>query len=44
MIGYRKDGVIQAVATIYRDVESLQAEQALAKKDPEALEKLFAAG
>jgi NADPH-dependent 2,4-dienoyl-CoA reductase/sulfur reductase-like enzyme len=42
MIGYRKDGVIQAVATIYRDVDSLRAEQALFNRDPGALEELFA--
>jgi NADPH-dependent 2,4-dienoyl-CoA reductase/sulfur reductase-like enzyme/nitrite reductase/ring-hydroxylating ferredoxin subunit len=44
MIGYRKDGVILSVATIYRDVESLRAEQALFNRDPAALEELFASG
>jgi NADPH-dependent 2,4-dienoyl-CoA reductase/sulfur reductase-like enzyme len=44
MIGYRKEGVILAVATIYRDVESLRAEQALFNRDPAALEELFASG
>jgi NADPH-dependent 2,4-dienoyl-CoA reductase/sulfur reductase-like enzyme/nitrite reductase/ring-hydroxylating ferredoxin subunit len=42
VIGYRKDGVIQAVASIYRDVESLRAEHALENQDQEALERLFA--
>jgi NADPH-dependent 2,4-dienoyl-CoA reductase/sulfur reductase-like enzyme/nitrite reductase/ring-hydroxylating ferredoxin subunit len=44
MIGYRKDGVILSVATIYRDVESLRAEQALFNRDPAALDELFASG
>jgi NADPH-dependent 2,4-dienoyl-CoA reductase/sulfur reductase-like enzyme/nitrite reductase/ring-hydroxylating ferredoxin subunit len=42
MIGYRKDGAIQAVASIYRDLESLKAEYALANQDPQGLEELFA--
>lgn len=42
MVGYRKDGVIQAVSSIYRDLESLQAEHALAAQDHGALEQLFA--
>jgi NADPH-dependent 2,4-dienoyl-CoA reductase/sulfur reductase-like enzyme/nitrite reductase/ring-hydroxylating ferredoxin subunit len=42
MVGYRKDGQIQAVATIYRDLESLRAEHALATQDLPALEQLFA--
>jgi NADPH-dependent 2,4-dienoyl-CoA reductase/sulfur reductase-like enzyme len=42
MIGYRKDGIIQAVATIYRDLESLRAEQALAHRDQQAMTDLFA--
>ena len=42
MVGYRKEGVIQAVASIYRDLESLRAEHALANKDHQALEQLFA--
>jgi apoptosis-inducing factor 3 len=41
MVGYRKDGVIQAVASIFRDVESLQAEHALANQDRDALDRLF---
>ncbi|HEU5111881.1 MAG TPA: FAD-dependent oxidoreductase, partial [Acidimicrobiia bacterium] len=41
MVGYRKDGVIQAVASIYRDVESLRAEHALAHQDRDALDRLF---
>lgn len=41
MIGYRKDGVIQAVASIYRDLESLRAEHALANQDQETLNQLF---
>jgi len=41
MVGYRKDGAIQAVASIYRDLESLRAEYALANRDPKALEPLF---
>lgn len=41
IIGYRKDGEIQAVATIYRDLESLQAEQALATQDQAELERLL---
>ena len=41
MVGYRKDGAIQAVASIYRDLESLRAEYALAHQDPESLERLF---
>ena len=42
VIGYRKDGVIQAVASIYRDVESLRAEHALENQDQDALERLLA--
>jgi apoptosis-inducing factor 3 len=41
MVGYRKDGSIQAVASIYRDLESLRAEYALANQDQEALAQLF---
>lgn len=44
MVGYRKDGAIKAVASIYRDLESLQAEDALAKQDQAGLERLFADG
>jgi hypothetical protein len=42
LIGYRKDGAIQAVASIYRDVESLRAEHALENQDQETLERLLA--
>lgn len=42
IIGYRKDGEIQAIASIYRDLESLQAEQALAANDQAALDRLLA--
>ena len=41
MIGYRKNGSIQAVASIYRDLESLRAEYALANQDQGALQELF---
>jgi NADPH-dependent 2,4-dienoyl-CoA reductase/sulfur reductase-like enzyme/nitrite reductase/ring-hydroxylating ferredoxin subunit len=41
MIGYRKDGAIRAVASIYRDLESLRAEHALANQDQDALDRLF---
>jgi NADPH-dependent 2,4-dienoyl-CoA reductase/sulfur reductase-like enzyme/nitrite reductase/ring-hydroxylating ferredoxin subunit len=41
VIGYRKDGRIQAVASIYRDLESLRAEHALATGDQPALEQLL---
>ena len=44
MVGFRKDGAIQAVASIYRDLESLQAEHALATQDRDALERLFSDG
>lgn len=44
MVGYRKDGAIRAVASIYRDLESLRAEHALANQDQDALEGLFAEG
>jgi NADPH-dependent 2,4-dienoyl-CoA reductase/sulfur reductase-like enzyme len=44
MVGYRKDGAIRAVASIYRDLESLRAEHALATQDQDALERLFAEG
>ncbi|MGH8915649.1 MAG: FAD-dependent oxidoreductase [Acidimicrobiia bacterium] len=42
IVGYRKDGKIQAVASIYRDLESLQAEQALTTDDQTALNRLLA--
>jgi NADPH-dependent 2,4-dienoyl-CoA reductase/sulfur reductase-like enzyme/nitrite reductase/ring-hydroxylating ferredoxin subunit len=41
VVGYRKDGRIQAVASIYRDLESLQAEHALATQDQSALDQLL---
>jgi apoptosis-inducing factor 3 len=42
VIGYRKDGLIQSVASIYRDIESLRAEHALELQDQETLEQLLA--
>ncbi len=42
IVGYRKDGVIKAIASIYRDRENLQAEQALAEGDQERLRNLLA--
>jgi NADPH-dependent 2,4-dienoyl-CoA reductase/sulfur reductase-like enzyme/nitrite reductase/ring-hydroxylating ferredoxin subunit len=42
IVGYRKDGDIQAIASIYRDLESLQAEQALTSKDQATLNRLLA--
>lgn len=44
VIGYRKGGAIQAVASIYRDVESLRAEHALETRDQAKLEQLLAGG
>ena len=44
MVGYRKEGSIQAVASIYRDLESLRAEYALANQDQEALERVVRRG
>jgi NADPH-dependent 2,4-dienoyl-CoA reductase/sulfur reductase-like enzyme/nitrite reductase/ring-hydroxylating ferredoxin subunit len=41
LVGYRKGGVIRALASIYRDRESLRAEQALASDDQAALAKLL---
>jgi NADPH-dependent 2,4-dienoyl-CoA reductase/sulfur reductase-like enzyme/nitrite reductase/ring-hydroxylating ferredoxin subunit len=41
IVGYRKGSRIQAVASIYRDLESLRAEHALATQDQPALEQLF---
>lgn len=40
IVGYRKAGVITAVATIYRDRDNLRAEHALANGDQEALATL----
>lgn len=42
IVGYRKDGVIKAIASIYRDRDNLQAEQALAEGDQERLRNLLA--
>ena len=42
IVGYRKEGKIQQVASIYRDLESLKAEHALSIQDQPALEQLFA--
>ncbi len=44
MIGYRKGDVTEAVASIYRDLESLKAEHALANQDQDALKELFSEG
>ena len=41
LVGYRKGGVTRAVASIYRDRESLRAEQALASDDQTALARLL---
>ncbi len=41
LVAYRANGVIRAVASIYRDRENLQAEQALAIGDQETLESLL---
>jgi NADPH-dependent 2,4-dienoyl-CoA reductase/sulfur reductase-like enzyme len=40
LVGFRKDGTIQAVASIYRDLDNLRAEQALASHDQATLEQL----
>lgn len=40
LVAYRKAGVIQAMASIYRDRDSLRAEHALAVGDQDALEDL----
>ncbi|HSK07928.1 MAG TPA: FAD-dependent oxidoreductase [Acidimicrobiia bacterium] len=42
IVGYRKEGRIQQVASVYRDLESLEAEHALSIQDQPALERLFA--
>ncbi|HEY3427078.1 MAG TPA: FAD-dependent oxidoreductase, partial [Acidimicrobiia bacterium] len=44
LVGYRKSGSVRAVATIYRDRESLQAEHALATDDQETLARLLGSG
>jgi NADPH-dependent 2,4-dienoyl-CoA reductase/sulfur reductase-like enzyme len=41
LVGYRKGGTIQAVASIFRDLESLRAEHALASDDQATLAQLF---
>lgn len=40
LIGYRKEGIIRAVASIYRDLDSLRAEQALASDDQATLAQI----
>ena len=44
LVGYRKDGVIRAVASIYRDRDNLRAEHALATGDLPRLEQLLGEG
>jgi hypothetical protein len=41
LVGYRKGGTIQAVASIFRDLESLRAERALASDDQATLAQLL---
>jgi len=41
LVGYRKAGAIQAVASIHRDLDSLRAERALASDDETTLEQLL---
>ncbi|MGH8915512.1 MAG: oxidoreductase C-terminal domain-containing protein, partial [Acidimicrobiia bacterium] len=41
LVGYRKAGSIQAVASIYRDLDSLRAERALASDDQATLAQLL---
>jgi apoptosis-inducing factor 3 len=41
LVGFRKDGVVRALASIYRDLDSLRAEQALAADDQATLTKLL---
>jgi hypothetical protein len=41
LIAYREAGVIAAVATIARDMDSLQAQSALENGDDDALEALL---
>ena len=40
LVGFRKNGTIRAVASIYRDLDSLRAERALASDDQATLEQL----
>jgi NADPH-dependent 2,4-dienoyl-CoA reductase/sulfur reductase-like enzyme len=42
LVAYRSDGRITAIATIYRDRDSLVAEEAFARDDQAALERLVA--
>lgn len=42
IVGYRKGGEVVAVASVYRDRESLRAEHALARGDQGALDELLA--
>jgi NADPH-dependent 2,4-dienoyl-CoA reductase/sulfur reductase-like enzyme/nitrite reductase/ring-hydroxylating ferredoxin subunit len=42
VVAFRKDGKTLAVASIYRDLESLQAELAMERKDEAALQELVA--
>ena len=44
LVGYRKAGVIWAVASIYRDRDSLRAEHALATGDQQRLTQLLGIG
>ncbi len=41
LVGYRRDGRIRAVASVFRDGDSLRAERALREGDDDALEALF---
>jgi NADPH-dependent 2,4-dienoyl-CoA reductase/sulfur reductase-like enzyme len=41
LVGYRKDGKVKSVASIYRDLENLRAELALGVDDQRALEELL---
>jgi NADPH-dependent 2,4-dienoyl-CoA reductase/sulfur reductase-like enzyme len=41
LVGYEKDGRIRAVASIFRDLDSLRAEAAFERGDFDAVQKLF---
>ncbi len=41
LVGFRKDGAIRAIASIYRDLENLRGERALASDDQDTLAKLL---
>ena len=41
IVGFRTAGAIRGVASIYRDLDSLRAEQAFASNDQAALEQIF---